>query len=95
MTLYLIESQEDDLDDYDINTSSIIGIASSLDKANKMIENWADQKMDFYVDLEEVDSDAAKWLCDRAYKGIDRYGHKWTIDIWITEEELDKGLERG
>ena len=89
MTLYLIEAYEDDLDDYDIDTTSIVGIASSIEKANQMIENWADNKMGYYVDLEEVDTNC----CDRAYKGIDKYGHNWTIDIWITEKELDYGLE--
>ncbi len=96
MILYLIKAYEEDIDEYDINTTSIIGIASSLEKANQMIENWVDDKRVRYVNFKKVTISAdAEIPCYKIYKGIDNYNHEWSITIWIIEEELDKGVEVG
>lgn len=90
MKVYLVIGYLYCEDDSERDTTYPLGIASSREKANTLIEEWADlmiNEEDGYKDLEEVPT---QFGTDRTYKAIDEFKERWTIDVVILETELDK-----
>ena len=90
MKVYLIIGYLYCEDDHERDTSYPLGIASSREKANTLIEEWADLMVnedDGYKELEEVPT---KFGTDRTYTAVDEFGDRWTIDVVILLTELDK-----
>ncbi len=94
MKLYLITSYLYNQDDPERDTACTLGIASTREKADALIEEWADSMMkgeDAYKDLEEIETEDFFGKV-KSYKGIDDFDDRVFIDIVVSEVELDKVL---
>lgn len=92
--LYLVNTYLYNQDDPERDTVCVLGIASTREKADVLIEEWADSLMngeDAYKDLEEIETEDFFGKV-KSYKGIDDFGDRVFIDIVISEVELDKVL---
>ena len=92
MTFYLITNYLYDCHNNERDWASTIGIATTREKAEVLVEEWADSLMsgeDAYKDLEEITSE---YTDVKSYKAIDEFEDEWLMDIIIQEVELDKIL---
>ena len=91
LTLKVIMLYLYNLDDSDMDTNSLLGIASTKANANALIEQWIDEVVcddeDGFVDLEETET---LYENEKVYKARNREGNEWIIDIVINDIPIDE-----